>query len=112
MKHRYTRDCARPEYDEKITEWLNTFNVDDGMMSYPVAVFHEGFIYRMITGHGLGEYSSIRNFLGELGLVNLIDDTATFRGYDAVMASPEVKRAMTNGTFKMTDIPKNTPPAK
>ncbi|MGT3113695.1 hypothetical protein [Klebsiella pneumoniae] len=112
MKHRYTRDCQRPDYDEKITEWLSTFDLDDGLMSYPVAIFHGGFIYRVVTGHGLGEYVSIRNFLGELGLVNLIDDTATFRGYDAVLASPEVRKAISDGTFRMADIPKNIPPAK
>ena len=112
MKHRYTRECPRPAYDEKITEWLSAFDQDDGMMSYPVAIYHEGFIYRSVTGHGMGDYVSIRKFLGELGLVNLIDDTATFRGYDAVMASPEVKKTMTDGTFRMTDIPKNAPPTK
>ncbi|EAA7569123.1 hypothetical protein S700_004847 [Salmonella enterica subsp. enterica] len=112
MKHRYTRDCPRPVYDDKITDWLNTFDDDDGMMSYPVAIYHGGYIYRVITGHGMSEYVSIRNFLGEIGLVNLIDDTATFRGYDAVLASPEVKTAMADGTFRMTDIPKNTAPVK
>lgn len=112
MKHRYTRDCPRPDYDETITEWLNTLDIDDGMMSYPVAIYHDGYIYRVITGHGMSEYVSIRNFLGEIGLINLIDDAATFRGYDAVMAIPDVKAAMAEGVFRMADIPKNTPPVK
>lgn len=110
MKHRYTRDCPRPEYDARITEWLSTMDEDDGMTTYPVAVYHDGFIYRVITGHGMSEYASIRNFLGGLGLVNLIDDLASFRGYDAVLAPQEVKSAMANGTFKLADIPRNTPP--
>lgn len=112
MKDRYTRECPRPEYDKQITEWVNANGDDFGMMGYPVAIYHDGFIYRVLTGSGLGEYAAIRGFLGQLGLVNLIDDTASFRGYDAVYASQQIKSEVISGILRMCDIPRNTPPAK
>lgn len=109
MEHRYTRECPRPEFDEKITAWLKNKNDEIDSMAYPVAIFHEGFIYRSITGSGLGDYVSISEFLKKQGLVNLLGDMDTFRGYDAVFAPPEVKVALAKGEFKLADIPRNTP---
>ncbi|MEL5572203.1 hypothetical protein [Serratia bockelmannii] len=109
MEHRYTRECPRPDYDEKITAWLKKQRSGIDTMSYPVAIFHEGFIYRSITGSGLGDYVSISEFLKKLGLVNLLGDMDTFRGYDAVYAAPETKAALVQGDFKLADIPRNTP---
>ncbi|HHG8599745.1 hypothetical protein [Morganella morganii] len=95
MKHSYTGDHSRPDYDEKITSWLkNKTEPMFGSMSYPVALYHDGFLYRKITGSGLNEYVSICNFLEKIGLVNLLAPDATFRGYDAVFAIPAVKTEM------------------
>ncbi|WP_052237754.1 hypothetical protein ACI51Z_13505 [Pectobacterium carotovorum] len=112
MDHRYTRECPRPGYDEKITKWLNEQDDDDnefGSMPYPVALYHDGFIYRSITGSGLGGYVDVCEFLKELGLVNLLSDDATFRGYDAVFAPKEVKKAIMTHKISLQDIPPNVP---
>ncbi|WP_455811919.1 hypothetical protein [Pseudomonas graminis] len=109
MEHRYTRECPRPEYDEKITEWLKKKTGEVDSVPYPVAIYYGDFIYRSIKGSGLGDYVSICEFLKKLGLVNLLDDTATFRGYDALFASVDVKIALSKGEFKLSDIPRNTP---
>lgn len=115
MKHRYTRECPRPVYDEKITKWLSKQEDDDnefGSMSYPVALYNEGFIHRSITGDGFGGYVGICKFLKKLGLVNVLADDATFRGYDAVYAPKAVKTALANREINLQDIPKNDPPKR
>ncbi|EMH6403710.1 hypothetical protein AB5B87_003218 [Providencia rettgeri] len=110
MEHRYTRDdCPRPEYDEKLTTWLKgKENMYPGM-SYPIALYHEGYIYRMILAEGLGEYVSACEYLKKLGLVNLLADDQTFRGYDAVFATVPVKVSMHKHEFSLNDIPRNKP---
>lgn len=111
MEHRYTRECERPQYDDKISAWLESQAEDLwGAADYPVAIYHNGFIYRAITGSGLGDYVSICEFLKKLGLTNLLTDFQTFRGYDAVFATPEVKSQLVKGGFKLADIPRNPPP--
>ncbi|PHI29228.1 hypothetical protein [Budvicia aquatica] len=109
MEHRYTRDSSRPDYDGKITEWLKENDEEVDMMPYPVAIYHDGFIYRSITGGGLGDYVEISEFLSALGLVNIIAPDATFRGYDAVFAIPAIKAAIEKGELNIQDIPKNAP---
>ncbi|WP_097741743.1 hypothetical protein [Escherichia coli] len=110
MKHRYTRECERPDYDEKISLWLEGRPRDPwGAAPYPVALFHNGFIYRAITGSGLGDYVSICEFLKRLGLTNILGDGEVFRGYDAVFALPKVKADIANGKMKLVDIPVNPP---
>ncbi len=113
MEHRYTRDCAKPDYDEKITTWLNKKRgggIDS--MPYPVALYHDGFIYRSITGSGLGGFVDICEFLKKLGLVNLIADDATFRGYDAVFAPVHVKVSLAQKEINLQDIPRNEIPKR
>lgn len=110
MEHRYTRDdCPRPTYDEKITSWLEDKENEFPGMSYPIALYYEGFIYRMILAEGFGEYVSACEFLKELGLVNLLADDQSFRGYDAVFATVPVKVAMHKHEFSLNDIPRNKP---
>ncbi|HIG8794514.1 TPA: hypothetical protein ACYEOW_000738 [Raoultella terrigena] len=111
MEHRYTRECEQPEYDKKISLWLQRQPEDPwGSMEYPVAIYHNGFIYRAIIGSGLGDYVSICEFLKKLGLVNLLADDGNFRGYDAVFAIPAVKIDIATGKMKLADIPRNPPP--
>lgn len=111
MEHRYTRECERPDYDDRISQWLEQQPEDPwGSMEYPVALYHNGFIYRAITGSGLGDYVSICEFLKRLGLVNLLPDDGMFRGYDAVFAIPTVKADIVKGKMKLADIPRNPPP--
>ncbi|EMO4627615.1 hypothetical protein R4Q10_000484 [Enterobacter kobei] len=111
MEHRYTRESERPDYDDKISQWLEQQPEDPwGSMGYPVALYHNGFIYRSITGSGLGDYVGICEFLKRLGLVNLLPDDGTFRGYDAVFAMPAVKTDIAKGKMKLADIPRNPPP--
>lgn len=59
MEHRYTRECERPDYDDKISQWLEQQPEDPrGSMGYPVALYYNGFIYRAITdpARGLRQY--------------------------------------------------------
>lgn len=110
MEHRYTRDCPRPDYDEKITEWLNKQSRNGcSSMPYPVAIYHGGYIYRCIKGSGLGDYVSICEFLKSLKLVNMIADDATFRGYDAVFSTIPDKVDLLKRKFSLSDIPRNEP---
>lgn len=109
MESRYTRDCTRPDYDEKITAWLDEQDEGFDSIPYPIAIYHQGFIYRAINASGMGDYVSACEFLMELGLVNLLEATETFRGYDAVFSAVSEKIKLSKGEFRLDDIPRNTP---
>lgn len=111
MEHRYTRESERPEYDEKISNWLNEYKTHPwGGPEYHTALYHNGFIYRAITPTGLDGFIKLSMFLNELGLVDILNEMEVFRGYSAVFATPDVKLRRAKGDFNLSDIPKNPPP--
>lgn len=108
MDHRYTRECERPEYDEKITEWLDGYEArTHNGADYHIALYHNGYIYRSLSPIGLGEFIKTSQFLHELGLVDILGERETFRGYSVVFALPQIKRLRVKGELILTDIPVN-----
>lgn len=94
MKHRYLTETERPEFDQQITEWLSKQCAEMDSVSYPIALFHDGYLYRSITCSGMSEYVLTTQFLGSIGLVNALASDATYRGYDALFATrDEYKKA-------------------
>ncbi|MFV9685471.1 hypothetical protein ACNY67_01035 [Pantoea sp. KXB45] len=87
MENIYLKDCERPAHDVRITEWLAVQENDSGITSYKIALFHDGYLYRSISCTDLAEYVAASEFLKSLTLVNCLDSTATFRGFDAVFAT-------------------------
>jgi len=87
MEDKYLKDCERPAHDARITEWLANQENDSGMATYKIALFHDGYLYRSINCSGLSEYVAASEFLKSLALVNCLDSTATFRGFDTVLAT-------------------------
>lgn len=89
MKHRYLTETERPEFDLKISEWLSNQSAEIDSISYTIALFHDGYLYRSITCSGMSEYVLTTQFLGSIGLVNALAPDATYRGYDALFATRE-----------------------
>ncbi|MFJ5341784.1 hypothetical protein ACIPSD_22130 [Pectobacterium sp. CHL-2024] len=94
MKGRYKTDSARPHYDQAITDWLEEHISDGDMMSYSIALYHDGYIYRSIICSGLGEYVQATNFLNSIGLANALAPDARYRGFDALFAPEEDVKKM------------------
>ena len=87
MEHKYLKECERPEHDARITDWLSTQDGGVDSIPYNIALFHDGYLYRSIICSGMSEYVVATEFLSSLTLVNCLDSTATFRGFDAVFAT-------------------------
>ena len=106
MEHRYTQESGKPEFDTKITAWLNTLTPAAGSaIPYPVAICHNGAIYREIIGNGLSDYVSLTGFLRRMGLVNLLRADAKFQGYSAIFATQETRHALRRGDKNPEKIP-------
>lgn len=89
MKSRYLNENERPSYDLAVTEWLADQEDDFGGITYKIVLWHQEHLYRSITCAGMAEFVVTTNFLGSLGLVNLLASDATFRGYDAVYVTAD-----------------------
>lgn len=97
MEHKYLKDCERPDHDARISDWLSIQDGEVDSIPYNIALFHDGYLYRSITCYGMSEYVEASEFLKSLTLVNCLDSSATFRGFDAVFATlQDYKKAFPN----------------
>lgn len=108
MEHRYTPACGRPDYDEQITRWLDSYEARtwNGVV-YNIALYHDGYIYRSLCPNGHAELVAVSKFLHGLGLIDILNELETFRGFSSVFAIPEVKRLRAKGEFVLSEIPQN-----
>ncbi|AFJ46816.1 hypothetical protein [Shimwellia blattae] len=97
MEHNYLLENEKPEFDTRITAWLNSqSDIPWGKIPYPVALCHNGKLYREVIAQGLGEYVSLTAFLRSIGLENMLSSRASLHQYGAVFATPETCAAYKN----------------
>ncbi|WP_312043012.1 hypothetical protein [Erwinia sp.] len=89
MKDRYLTDITPPPHDQIVSDWLKKQSYGIDSISYKIALFHDGFLYRSIICSGMGEYIQTSNFLCSIDLVNALAPDATYRGYDAIYATQQ-----------------------
>lgn len=96
MRTELLNEAAIPPFDAQIVQYV----AEEGESLYGstemvVGIGYRGSVYRSITTEGMTEYMGCIDFLLDLGLVDLLENQVSFKGFDSLFVLPDDKSIAT-----------------
>ena len=92
MRTELLNEAAIPPFDAQIVQYVAEKGESPyGSTEMIVGIGYRGSVYRSITTEGLTEYMGCTDFLHDLGLVDLLENQVSFKGFDSLFVLPDDK---------------------